>query len=75
MRVQLWVKRAGGGVQESRADQVASDPVAFLDAPFPNPCGGELLQFPERDFRRFLVGFNDAPVIHRYRKNRNRLGR
>ena len=75
MRVQLWVKRAGGGVQESRADQIASNPVTFLDAPLPNPCGGELFQFPERDSRRFLVRLDDAPVIHRDGQNRNGLGR
>ena len=75
MRVQLRVKRAGGGMQESRADQIAGNPVLSSNAPLANPCGGELFQFPERDSRRFLVRLNDTPVIHRDGQNRNGLGR
>ena len=46
VRVQLRVKGARGGMQEGGTDEVAGDAVAFRDAPFANPCGGELFQFP-----------------------------
>ena len=62
-------------MHESSADQVARNAILFLNATFTNPCGGKLFQFPERDSRRFPVGFNDALVIHRDRQNRNRFGR
>ena len=51
-------------MHEGSADQVAGCPVHLLNAALTDASGGKLFQFPECDTGRFLVGLDDAPVVH-----------
>src|SRR2546429_5073955 len=62
-------------MHERGTDEVAGDAVPVLDAALADASAGKLLQFPERDAGGFLVRLDDAPVVHRDGKNRNRFWR
>ena len=75
VRVQLRVKSAGRGMQEGRTNEVASGAILFLNATFADSGGGERFQFTDGHHGRFLVCFDDTPVIHGDGQNRNGFGR
>jgi hypothetical protein len=62
-------------VNERGADEVAGCPVHLLNATFTNACGSELFQFPECDAGRFVVGLDDAAVVHGDGQDGHRFGR
>jgi hypothetical protein len=75
MRVQLRVERAGGGMHEGRADQVAGDAILSSMPPLRMRVAANCSSSRSAMRGGFLVGLDDAPVIHRDGQNRNDFGR